>query len=106
MKRSLKILCLIVFLAVPQSAFAEALPNWNIRQACKADSDLTACIAFEGNAYSKVAGPWATLPPKVQSACIADVLALGQQSFRLLRDCLEEKLSTIYPRSIRTGDRQ
>ncbi len=103
MKCFLKSLTLIIVLLASSSAFAEALPKWNIRQACKADSDLAACLAFEGNAFSKVSGPWATIPPKVRDACISKVVALGQQSYRVLRDCLEEKLTADYPRSLKTG---
>ncbi len=94
MNTSLRLIAAMAGLAFAAPALAQDLPRWSADQACAREASAQAfCIAFERQAYSDLSGVWPTLQPELRQACLDQVASFGQNSYRLLSGCLEEKLT-------------
>lgn len=87
-------------------AAAQDLPRWSLVQACpQGSADRPFCLAFERRAFGQVSGIWPTLPSDIRQACLQAVQSFGQESYRLLEDCIEEKLTEMRVTYVREASR-
>lgn len=77
----------VVLLAGP--AVAERLPTWDVASICRNDSAPGQCRIAEAQAMNTISATWDLLPTDVRSACLAEVRAPADHSWRILASCIE-----------------
>ena len=70
------------------------LPNWRPSEICASSSARGQCEAFEVRAWQAVSASWQFLPESVRSGCIGAARAPEDHSWRVLADCIEDRMST------------
>jgi hypothetical protein len=88
-RRCALLLSIIVF--APPAMAAEALPTWAPTEICRQDSSPGQCAAFEARARDAVSGSWGVLPDTTKAACLGEVKAPADRSWRLLGECLDTR---------------
>jgi hypothetical protein len=106
LKTTLTLIAATAGLAFAAPALAQDLPRWSADQACARETSAQAfCVAFEREAFSDLSGVWPTLQPDIRQACLDQVASFGQNSYRLLGGCLEEKLTELRVDYVRRASR-
>lgn len=78
---------------IAQGAGGIALPGWKPADICLPSSARGQCEAFEYRAYRAVSGSWAFIPDAIRSGCLGVVRTPVDQSWRVLGDCIEERMA-------------
>lgn len=99
---SLLVLGAVVATSAPTAA--QNMPVWAISDICVKDSVPAQCSRSEARARNAVSGGWAVLPADVRAQCLAALKGPGDQSWRLLSECIEtETLKGLGRRAIATS---
>ena len=70
-------------------ARAQALPTWRIADICAKESAPGQCAAFEGQALNVVSSSWAFVADPIKQACLAQLTAPLDHSWRQLAECVD-----------------
>ncbi len=68
------------------------LPAWKIPEICAKDSAQGHCVSLESKAWRAVSGSWISVPDAVKKICLGDSKGPGDQSWRVLGDCVDEQM--------------
>lgn len=68
------------------------LPTWKIPEICAKDSAQAHCLSLESKAWRAVSGSWVSLPDAVKKTCLGNTKGPGDQSWRVLGDCVDEEM--------------
>lgn len=80
-------------------AGAQALPNWQIADICAKESAPGQCAVSEGRALNVVSSSWAFVVDPIKQACLAQLTAPLDHSWRLLGDCIDAEAFKVRDRT-------
>ena len=83
------ILSFTLSMLVVSAVSAQTLPEWKVGKICSEEANRSVCAEFEARAHRLLAGPWSTIQPEIQTACLEQLRQEQIQSYRILKNCLE-----------------